>query len=559
MTRKIFMGLLCCVLFFTIAAQDDKSYRAERFDVNVAVQPDGSLNVEENVVFNFTGGPFSFVFRELPTDHTDGITGIQAGVDGAPWPEGTGPGEVEITGRNPIEIVWHLSPTSDVVQTFDLSYRMLGVVRRGEEADILDWQALPDEYEYNIDSSRVTLLFPPGAQLIGEPEVTAGDATITTGTDRVTFDMQDLSPGDPLVVRLAFAPGAFTGEPPIWQTQRQAQNSRAWIWFVAAALLLVGGFFAFYRAARPFTRPAVKADSYLYKPPLDLAPALAGYLANPSIGWHTGLATLFDLAGRGYVEIEQIREKSILRSPEFAISLIKQPQDLRPHEQALVDLLFTDKAGVEQDVVTLSEMGRLVTSSRWKEFTQGLEKEAEQEGLADPAAKRRQKQLTGWGVVILVLAIPLLVPAFLLRDAFGLWTLVTVAAVFLLGLLGVIFAMSISPLSDKGYQYASAFEPFRRLIKDVARNRATLPDLTYYHAYLPFAAAYGHAEQWVKGQEKSDFQQVPAYFRAATASGTEMAAFVAVISAASHSGGAASAAAGAAGAGAAGGGASGAG
>lgn len=559
MTRKLLASLLCCALFFTIAAQSDKSYYAERFDVEVVAQTDGSLLVDETVRFNFSGGPFSFVFRELPTDKTDGITDIVAGVDGVPWPQGDGPGEVEITGNNPIEVTWHLSPTADTAQTFTLSYRLLNVVRPGDEVDILDYQALPDEYEYTIGSSRVNFILPPGVRLSTPPEVRAGNATVTTDSGRATFEMRELSPGDPLVVRLSFAPGVFTGEVPQWQAQRTTQNSRAWIWFLSAAVILAGGIWAFYSALRPYSRSLPKATSFLFKPPVELSPALAGYLANPTVGWSHGLATLFDLAARGYIEIEQIREKSALRSPEFAITLLDRPQDLKPHEAALIDLLFTDKSGEEQDVVTMSAMNRLITSSRWKEYTQVLEDEAIQEGLIDPAAKQRQKQLIGWSVVVMLMAIPLLMVAFLLREAFGMWTLVAVAAVFLLGLAGIIFSASISLLTDKGYQYASAFEPFHHLIKQVAKGKTTLPDLTYYEAYLPFATAYGHAEQWVKDQAKSDYQQVPAYFRAAQSSGAEMAAFVTVISAASHSGGSASAAAGAAGAGAAGGGASGAG
>ena len=36
MLRKLLFGLLCCALFFTIAAQRGKAYRADRFDVEVA-------------------------------------------------------------------------------------------------------------------------------------------------------------------------------------------------------------------------------------------------------------------------------------------------------------------------------------------------------------------------------------------------------------------------------------------------------------------------------------------------------------------------------------------
>ena len=562
MIRRLWLAGLCLGLLLTVAAQSDKSYRAERFDVDVAVQPDGSLLVEETVTFEFTGGPFSYVFRELPTDHTDGITNIIAAIGGVGLPFGDGPGEVEITGRDPIEIVWHLSPTANTTETFNLTYQALGVTRQGENFDVLDWQALPDEYEYTIDSSEITFTYPAGVQLAGSPEVLSGGSDpwqIEQGEGYTTFRAENLSPGDPFVARLPFTPGTLITAQPAWQAAQEAQNSRAWIWIVAAVLILAGGITAFYAAARPYMQSVPKANSYLFKPPLELSPALAGYLANSTTGWHHALATLFDLAGRGYVTIEQIGEKSLFRSVEFAVTLIERPQGLRPHEQALVDLLFMDKHGVEQEVVTLSEMGKLITSSRWKTYTRSLEDEAGSEGLLDPEAKRRQNRLVIWGVIIMMLDLPLLVAAFLLRDVFGMWTLLAVGAIAMVGILGLIFAASISPLSQKGFQYASAFTPFRKLLQDVAKGKAELPDLSYYIAHLPYATAYGLSEPWVKQQAKSGYEQLPGYFRAAEANGAEMAAYVAVISAASHSGGAASATAGAAGAAAAGGGASGAG
>ncbi len=335
-----------------------------------------------------------------------------------------------------------------------------------------------------------------------------------------------------------------------------AQNRYAWVWFVAAAIILAGGLVAFIRAAQPYTRSTPKATTYLYKPPLELSPALAGYLADTAVGWQHGLATLFDLAARGLIEIEQTREQSTFRSPEFDLTLLERPGGLKSHEQALLDVLFSDKKGVEHDVITLSEIGKLVTSSRWKQFTEALQDEADLEGLNDSGAKARRKQMMGWGAALLLLSVPLVFLTFLLRATFGAWPLVAVAAVGLSGFVGLLSGSMLSPLSEKGYRYAAAFEPFRRLLKDVAKGKTTLPDLTYYEAYLPYATAYGIAEPWVKGQAKSDYQQLPAYFRAA-ADGTGMAAFVAVISTASNSGGAA--AAGAAGAAAAGGGASGAG
>lgn len=561
MSRRIPLWLLCCALLLAGAAQQDKSYRADRFDVVVDAQYDRSLLVEESVTFRFTGGPFSFVFRELPTDHTDGITDIVAGVDGVAWPEGTGPGQVEIRGNDPIEITWHLSPTSNTVQNFTLSYKALGVVRSGEAADVLDWQALPDEYEYEIDASRVTFGYQDTMTRVGEPEVLAGNAAVSIEGNHVTFIQANLSPGEPFVARLTFAPGSFSPEPPVRQTRAAAQNSRAWIWIVAAAATLIGGLWAVFAAARPFMRSVPKANSVLYKPPADLPPALVGYLFNSTIGWHHGLAALFDLAKRGSIEIEQIREKTAFRSAEFTITQRERPAHPRPHETALLDLLFLDKSGIEQEVVTLSDMGHLITSRRWKIFTETLEDEAGLEGLTDPASQQRRNRLLAVGMVLVLVALPMLLIAFLLRDLFGGWPLALVAVVALVGIMAFIIAASLSPLSDKGIHFATAFAPFRRYLEQVSKGKTEIFEPSFLEEFLPYATAFGFAVPWVKSLAKTDLQQIPSYFRGmAGADGSEMAAFVTVIAATSNSGGAAAAsAAGAAGAGAAGGGASGAG
>ena len=160
--------------------------------------------------------------------------------------------------------------------------------------------------------------------------------------------------------------------------------------------------------------------------------------------------------------------------------------------------------------------------------------------------------------MLLGLTIALL--ALVLSSAFGFWPVLLAAALFLLGIFALIASATISPLSAAGAKLAETFAPFRRFIEQVSRGKMDVPDPAYYSAYMPFAAAFGQAESWVKQQAKAGYNEVPFYFRALSAEDeTPIVVWVAAISAASNSGGAASPSAGAAGAGAAGGGASGAG
>lgn len=563
MARRLLIGLLLVALLFSVAAQSDKSYSADRFDVDVAVQRDGSLLVEETVTFRFVGGPFSFVFRELPTDHSDGISDIVASVDGVPWPSGTGPGQVEIADGNPIVVTWHLSPTSDAVHDFTLFYRVLGVVRRGEEAERLDWQALPDEYEYDIASSRVTVTYPPDMVRQGEAEVLAGKADVATAGDgQVVFTQGNLSSGDPLVVRLTFAPGTFDGPPPAWQAQLERQNRWSWAWIAAAVAALLGGMIAIFAGARTGNRPVKKTDAVLHKPPLDLPPALAGWLFNRSITWPHGLATMFDLADRGALTIEEAAEKKWFQSGEYLLTRQQRPSDLRPHEHALLDLLFTDRSGAPQDSVKMSALGRLITSSRWKSYSESLKSEAEAQGLLSAEAERRRTRFLVWFFVLMFLGLVVVLMTFLLSSMFGYWPLLLAAALAILSIIALIAGEMISPLSERGAKLAETYWPFRRFIEQVSRGKMDVPDPAYFSAYVPYAAAFGQAEAWVKRQEKAGYTEVPSYFRALSADdGSHVPVWITAVVVATNSGGSASpsSGAGAAGAGAAGGGASGAG
>lgn len=142
---------------------------------------------------------------------------------------------------------------------------------------------------------------------------------VAVGGNQAVFTQGNLSAGDPLVMRLNFAPGAFSPTLPTRQIQAAEQNSRAWIWIVAAVATLVGGILLSIAAARPYRQPSVaKTDQLLHKPPNDLPPALAGYLIGDgmtSVGWHHALGTLFNLAGRGLVTIEETSKRSGITMP----------------------------------------------------------------------------------------------------------------------------------------------------------------------------------------------------------------------------------------------------
>lgn len=558
MWRKILFSILLMGLFVPSVSAQDKSYSAERFDVDVLVQEDGSLLVTETVVFRFVGEPFTFVFRELPTDRTDGITDIRAGVDGATWPRGEAPGQVEINGNRTVRVEWHLPPTSNETHTFTLSYRLLGVVQQSDASDLLRYQPLPDDFEYAIDRSTVTFTYPQTAVLDAAPAVLTGEATVETAANRVTFARTNIAPDGTLVVELPFAAGSLISAPPQWQVQQAQQQAQQRalmpLWIGVALTILAVGLGTLATAWRRIDKPVTKTTIRPYEPPTDLPPAMAGAIngsgAQPA--WPNALATLFDLADRGVLQIAEVSEKKWYRGSEFAIQLVERPSDLRPHELGLLEMLFETKKGTTDEVL-LSKLSGMISGKQWDKFTQPLEKEMDMAGLTSPKRQQRRRLWIGLGVVLLAGSLALLVVMLAMVGSFSPAMLLPAAATFIVGLAWLGVGSALKPLTDDGVQIADEWQQFYTYLKDVSKGKTAVSRPEMFVKYLPYAASYGLLANWAKRFEKEGGIMLPDYFKVLSATPQEsMAAFVAMAGASSNAGGAAAGAAGAAGGGASG-------
>lgn len=570
-TRPIAFGLLILVLAVLLPAHASaqKTYSAERYDVNLTVHPDGSLSVAETVVFNFDGGPFTFVFRELPTRYTDGITGITATMDGTLFPPGENAGQVEIRGRNTIRrntirVEWHFAPTSDSTHTFVLNYRALGVVQQTQNADVLAWQALPNEHDYSIASSTVRVNWAKTPARWLNTQVSRGTATSENGERETIFTASNLAPDAPLQVNLEFAPGSLISVPPAWQSQQARSDAIAPLWITLATILFgVGSFILILMGLRQRRDSSVVGTSpRVTRPPSTLPPALAGALNGRGPSWSNAVGALFHLGQRGIIRIDETVGRGWFRSRDFEITRVSEltdsPSLLRPHEQGLLALLFADKKGTRSQV-TLSELGNRA-SARWKEFAEPLKREMSAAGFYDPARQQLKHKLNLFATLFLLLGVAILVAALLLISPLGGWVVLIPLAIMGNAFVAYMVAATISPLSEQGAREAARWQGFYQYLRALTRGQEPL-DAYSFEDYLPYAASYGMAEAWAKKYKQAFNVALPAWFHALSTSGAgdeSMAAFAVLMTASSSSGDGGAAAAGA-GAAAAGGGASGAG
>jgi hypothetical protein len=546
-----------------------KSYHAEHYDVNLSVQADGSMVVTETIVFRFDGGPFTYVFRDLSTNETDGIRSIQASMDGVVLPEGKSAGYVEIQGGNPINVTWHFSPVSDSTNTFTLSYRVFGAIRQ-DGYDTLIWRAVPEKHDYETANSEITLQYPPETSLVGEPQLEGAPAQVETGQNQVVFNTQSIPKDTALVVKAQFQPGSLVQSAPGWQARQREQASqvrRALPWGVVALLLVFTAgigllvLFALRNRRENFMPP--DRFSRPSSPPGPVAPALAAWLTGNKM---PAQATIFDLARRGVLNVEETQGH--WKSQKFTITL--QPVDfvLKPHEQGLLEVLFESRKGAT-DRLEMSDVANRLAGGP-KKYSQPLEEELVAAGWLDLQREKQHNRLGITGLVVLFLGIAGFLAGVVLgggASGAGNWGFLPFsailigadAALFVIGVVALVLSATFSPLSNDGETQAAAWKGFAAYLKDVTRGREPTLRPDAFDLYLPYAAGFGLASPWVKYFERQGNTPVPAWFKSLQASTSQddfgaVAVFIAA-SGSSFSGGADGGGA----AGASGGGASGAG
>jgi uncharacterized protein (TIGR04222 family) len=551
MHRRISTVLFILVisLFVVTPVYAAKSYYAERFDVQIELQEDGSALITETVEFQFIGDPFTFVFREISARNTDGIMFLEASMDGNPMPQGTQAGQVEVETGDPLKVTWHFAPTSNRSHTFVVRYRAEGVIRKGD-ADTLIWRAIPEEHEYQITRSTITLIYPSEARPVEDPTLGGNFDTIQQG-NRIILTAGDIAEDEDLILTARFAPGSLTDTAPLWQTrseQMAAATARALpIGFTAgmASLILGGlGLLTYARAqARELNIPAVISNA---SPPSDLAAAIAGKLTRQG---HTFIGTIFDLAQRGALEIQQ--EKGLLGVKTYKLVPTDQATPLQPYEQALIDALF----GAGQSSIHMNEIGGRL-SMQSAPYEEQLEQELLQRGWLDPARKHKRTRLTVRAVVMIVASLIVfvvsIVGAGMSLDENAPWLpwLVALAGIsvglFILSIAFLIYAQAYSILTPAGEEQAARWKGFAEYLNRVSKGRepAIRPD--YFERYLPYAAVFGLGTSWAKYFQNLGGVPLPVWFQAAAGSHADFGAMVAILSVSDSAGTGAGGAAGAA-------------
>ena len=359
----IVAGLLS---FSTASAQSTaKVYRFDRLDVDITIQSNGDMLVDETQTYTYVSGSFSgYGFRDIDKGRFDDISNVSVSEGGRAFTQSTSesPGTY-YTKEDDSQfhiIWWYGKPKIPSTHTFDLKYTVVGGLRYYDGGDQLWWKAVFANHFVSIPASKITVHLPasiPTSSLMVEAyrasriDPLAEKSIVDSRT--VVVNTSSIVDGDDIEVRVQFPHGIVNGTKSSWQTafddqqQRDDQIARNkgifnLIGLVLGALATVGGLVASICSGTSRGRdvPAGLAATFVSEPPDNTPPGVIGTLIDEKAEMRDILATMIDLARRGYIKIVEAESPGFMgigKNREFTFQLVKDdPAGLRPYEQTLL-------------------------------------------------------------------------------------------------------------------------------------------------------------------------------------------------------------------------------
>lgn len=549
--RRLLITILCLLFLFISAGEvQAKDYVWTRVMVDLTIERDGTIFVEETRTIRFWGN-FHYAYIEILKNKISGIDQVSVWEEDKVYREDSSgaPGTFQVFD-NPdlVSIYWNYD-YADTEKTFHIKYRILGATQGGtisffSDFDQFYFQAVGSEHEKPMQIAEVYIHIPPGAKkeelhLWGYgPDPGTGKVKIID--EQTAYLVSAPLPEDVGIEARLLIPTGLIEKPKgvirssssileqveaeqkaVEQKLRIARILKDLEYIVAiliAVLTPILLFLLWYFRGKEYRFP--EGTAMISGPPSDLAPAGVDALLNQKVTTRAIVATIFHLAHRGFLEIQQ-QEK------DFLLVLKKTKGGLKHFEFMLLNFLFPGRRRGDQEKahsVLLSSLKRKLGDSigylerriwdylRPFKFFEG-----------DP------RKIRDLYFVIFILT-------FVGGAALIFWL-----NIFILGLALVwasffvlIFGTIMPRRSITGTREASAWKAFKRYMEElISRPQIAKPTQTFSE-YLSYAIVFGISKRWIEAMSQKPGFEYPGWWYAGgvgwSSSGRTDSAFVASFS-----------------------------
>lgn len=529
LVAALLMTLIASLAVPPVSAQSGDQIVWDTYNVDFQIHKDGMVHVTETQVVEFDGH-FTKGFADIPLRGTEDLDNVMVSIANGANEDPQPATQVDVFNSEPgtyayttdsshMVLDYGFQPTGSGGSTADntrivvIEYDLIGAIRVYTDLDPANqqfrWVAIDSEVTNiaPIRHSTVTITLPE--QVDSEQTVAQPTGVETDGTT-FTWTRNDLDSGDRFEVNLQFPPITNAAKP-AWQDradqlreerqQQEEQSAVAGTLFLGTGLLLlVGGSLLlagiwYVRGRDP--EIGLVAD-IVPEPPDDLRPGAAGTLLNETTDPRDVIATVFDLARRGVIRMDQHETEGFMgfgKQTRHTLTLLDHPVDLEPYEQVLLDSIFgagapsDTKVGMEQVQRSFAQHEQAIHNGFYDELV------AHKYFAASPEKTRQRFQILRFVGPALAAIIVVLVLVF--TGANSGWIVLPIIAAVVLYIIGGKVATNMPRKTMKGAEAAAKWQAFQRYLEDIEQHENLEESQTIFDRYLPYATAFGLENSWI--------------------------------------------------------------
>jgi uncharacterized protein (TIGR04222 family) len=501
--------------------------------VEIQILEDGDLAVTESIDYDFGSELRHGIFRTIPTRfHHDDVYDRVYPIRDVTVESPTAPFDVEVSDEGGSTVIRVGDPDVEISgrHTYTLSYRVGGALNAFDEHDELYWNAIGDEWQAPIERVRVVVRAPAEMQRVacfqgweGGTDV-CGSAALDGRTARFVAG-RTLLAYEGLTIVVGIPKGVVPEPTPIleerWAAGRAFSLDGTKIAAAVALTGLLGGLLGrlWWREGRdrrfigsqidqvmgspsgeseqvPFGEGDTEAPVE-FAPPENVRPGQIGTLLDERANVIDVTATIVDLAGRGFLLIQEIPDTGLFSKTDWTLIRLESVEsELLAYERKLLDGLFRD--GNE---VKVSEL-KTTFADRLHGVENALYSDAMRQRWFRARPDRVRLRWAGAGVFLLVAGAAV---TFVLAR-WTHWGIVGVP-VIVAGLALALMARQMPARTAKGTAMLRRIRGFRRVIATAEQHMARwAEEENVFTRYLPYAIVFGLTKKWANAFEDLGLQ-----------------------------------------------------
>ena len=509
---------------------DARSYYYDSMEVEITVNEDSTFDVTEKMTYNLNGD-FGFFYRDLEMKDLDHFSDVQVfdnnGKEIFEY-------DKQYNGRR-LHLQWNFPRREyyNELKSWTIKYRVHGGLGFFDDYDEIYWNAVFHDRDVGIDRATVTVNLP--APLFQNPRMFIGElgnnknyqSYIINGNS-IEFKGENIGPGEYLTI-VATWPKGFVAKPFIYRNQL----INLIVLFIALLIPIITFIKAFGKWYKDGRDPKItKTVIAHYEPPHNISPAVMGVLLKESVDVKDILATVVNLAVRGYIRITE-EEKKILfiKNKEYIFQKLKSEADLKPFEQLIMKAVFggvPDEVKKQLDkfpfknkflVNKLKEYGQgkdVISSTELRNkfysniplIEKEIHKEVAKEGLFNGNLQEIRKKYSKkyfFGLLTFIITLFIIIPilAFTGLSLYIAQIIIIAISIIVSSIIGLIFSHFMPVLSQKGLESKWETLGFREYLHTAERFRIGAETLETFSKFLPYAMVLKVEKEWA--ERFSDF------------------------------------------------------